>query len=158
MPVAGKTGTTDSYIDLQFVGYTPYYTAGIWTGYDTNKELSENDRHYISTLWTNVMNRINSELPYKDFDIPEGIQQLTICSESGLLAGRGCKTATELFDSATSPSQTCVQHIPTPTPTPKPTATKRADQNDAQSPIAAAETGTGTIGAVIDALQDIFAP
>ena len=32
----GKTGTTDNYKDTWFVGYSPYYTAGIWFGYDNN--------------------------------------------------------------------------------------------------------------------------
>ena len=36
--VAGKTGTTNDSIDLTFYGYTPYYTGGIWMGYDTQKE------------------------------------------------------------------------------------------------------------------------
>ena len=34
MPVAGKTGTTEAYNDLWFVGYTPYYTCAVWSGYD----------------------------------------------------------------------------------------------------------------------------
>ena len=36
MTVAGKTGTTDAYNDLWFVGYTPYYTCAVWSGYDNN--------------------------------------------------------------------------------------------------------------------------
>ncbi len=130
-PVAGKTGTTDSYIDLQFVGFTPYYTAGIWTGYDTSKELPSEDRQYIHTLWTNVMNRIHSNLEIKEFEMPEGVEQLTICSESGLLAGVGCSTTTEYFDIATAPTVTCTDHIPTPTPTPTATATPTEEAAEA---------------------------
>lgn len=39
MNVAGKTGTTNDTVDLTFYGYTPYYTAGIWMGYDSQKEI-----------------------------------------------------------------------------------------------------------------------
>ena len=37
MTVAGKTGTTDAYNDLWFVGYTPYYTCAVWSGFDNNE-------------------------------------------------------------------------------------------------------------------------
>ena len=40
MTIAGKTGTTTSNNDVWFVGYTPYYTAGVWAGYDNNHSLS----------------------------------------------------------------------------------------------------------------------
>lgn len=38
MTVAGKTGTTEDYNDLWFVGYTPYYTCAVWSGYDNNEK------------------------------------------------------------------------------------------------------------------------
>ena len=41
MPVAGKTGTTEAYNDLWFVGYTPYYTCAVWSGYDNNEKLPD---------------------------------------------------------------------------------------------------------------------
>ena len=41
MPVAGKTGTTDSSKDIWFEGYTPYYTCGVWGGYDNNEALPD---------------------------------------------------------------------------------------------------------------------
>ena len=39
MAVAGKTGTTDTYYDLWFVGYTPYYCCAVWSGYDNNERF-----------------------------------------------------------------------------------------------------------------------
>jgi penicillin-binding protein 1A len=35
MPVAGKTGGSDNWRDRWFVGYTPYYVAAVWSGYET---------------------------------------------------------------------------------------------------------------------------
>ena len=40
MPTAGKTGTTTKNRDTVFAGYTPYYTAAVWGGYDDNTEQS----------------------------------------------------------------------------------------------------------------------
>ena len=45
MTVAGKTGTTDAYNDLWFVGYTPYYTCAVWSGFDNNEKLPEDARN-----------------------------------------------------------------------------------------------------------------
>lgn len=50
MTVAGKTGTTDAYNDLWFVGYTPYYTCAVWSGYDNNEKLPEAPETSIRTF------------------------------------------------------------------------------------------------------------
>ncbi len=86
MHVAGKTGTTDTYNDLWFVGYTPYYTCAVWSGYDNN------DRNYLimrgtsyQGLWNNVMSRIHEDLQDKDFDKPATVEkQLSAKSLSGM--------------------------------------------------------------------------
>ncbi len=57
MPIAGKTGTTSNNVDLWFVGYTPYYTAGIWSGYDNN--LSQTNTTYHKVLWRTIMEKIH---------------------------------------------------------------------------------------------------
>ena len=120
MDVAGKTGANGDYTDLTFVGYTPYYTAGIWTGFDTNTELPETDRAYLQLLWVNVMNRIHSSLTPASFTRPDGIVQVSVCSESGLLPGVGCTGTSELFASGSVPTSTCTEHAPRPTPIPTP--------------------------------------
>ena len=51
MPVAGKTGTTEAYNDLWFVGYTPYYTCAVWSGYDNNEKLPDYARNFHKALW-----------------------------------------------------------------------------------------------------------
>ena len=59
MPVAGKTGSTSDYNDLWFSGYTPYYTASVWGGFDHNRAQSE--RTYTRTIWRTIMERIHIE-------------------------------------------------------------------------------------------------
>lgn len=126
MPVAGKTGTTSATRDVWFAGFTPYYTCAVWAGSDTNELLVDECKSFHKTLWKKIMGRIHSELPSADFEIPSNVQQATICSESGLLAGLGCSTRTEYFDSSTIPTTRCTQHYvpPTPEPTPIPTPTE----------------------------------
>ena len=123
MTLAGKTGTTSSYNDLVFVGFTPYYTAAIWTGYDFNTGLPEEYRSYRQNLWTSVMNRIHENLEDREFERPSSVEQVTICADSGLLAGNGCTRTTEYFESSTAPTRRCTAHVPAPTPTPSPSAT-----------------------------------
>ena len=50
MTLAGKSGTTTSGSDVWFIGYSPYYTCGIWSGYDDSKVLS-NGTEYHKTIW-----------------------------------------------------------------------------------------------------------
>ena len=41
MPCAGKTGTTNDCKDIWLVGYTGYYTTGVWVGYDMPREIPD---------------------------------------------------------------------------------------------------------------------
>ncbi|MDO4622806.1 MAG: transglycosylase domain-containing protein [Eubacteriales bacterium] len=122
LSVAGTVGLTGTNIDKMFIGYTPYYTAGIWAGYDTGLTLPEGGDDYISTIWTKVMDRIHQGMDQKDFAMPASVELLTVCADSGKLAGNGCKTVTDYFDVGAAPRVICVEHVPTPTPTPKVTA------------------------------------
>lgn len=119
MAVAGKTGTTSSYNDVWFSGYTPYYTCSVWGGYDNNMNLPAGSRDYHKKLWKNVMSRIHENLEYKDFEKPDGIVTATICQKSGKLAvdglcnndPRGSMVATEYFAEGTAPTEVCDRHI-----------------------------------------------
>ena len=108
--VAGKTGTTEAYNDLWFVGYTPYYTCAVWSGYDNNEKIPDNARDFHKTLWRKVMTRIHEGLPFKDFERPAAITEATICSETGLLASNYCPAVTEYFDIGTVPEDYCEEH------------------------------------------------
>ena len=113
MPISGKTGTTTDTKDLTFVGYTPYYVAGIWLGFDQPKIMRE-DNGYHMALWSNIMERIHSDLPYADFEMPEGIVQVRICTSSSNIASRNCSSRSELFAEGTEPTIVCSGHrIPT---------------------------------------------
>ena len=110
MAVAGKTGTTEAYNDLWFVGYTPYYTCAVWSGYDNNEKLPDYARNFHKTLWKKVMTRIHEGLPEKDFTKPASVEKLSVCSETGLLPRAGCPVITEYFDVGTMPTEYCEEH------------------------------------------------
>ncbi|WP_310604042.1 penicillin-binding transpeptidase domain-containing protein, partial [Anaerosporobacter sp.] len=120
MPVAGKTGTTTDSKDLWFVGYTPYYTGGIWGGYDNNNgDQNGINTSYHKRLWNLIMNQIHEGYKKKNFTKPDSIVTATICTKSGKLAKEGvCEHApggstvkTEYFAKGTVPTEVCDCHV-----------------------------------------------
>lgn len=117
MPTAGKTGTTTKNRDTVFAGYTPYYTAAVWGGYDDNTEQTYTA--YSKLIWHSVMQRIHENLPRKEFTQPSGIVTATVCKKSGKLAiegvcdadPRGSMVYTEYFDKDSVPTETCDHHV-----------------------------------------------
>lgn len=119
MPVAGKTGSTSNYNDLWFSGYSPYYTATIWSGFDNNR--SQTDRSYPRKIWKTIMERIHIEkgLEKKDFTMPDSVVTAKICTKSGKLAKEGlCNdksvgntTRIEYFAKGTEPTEVCDVHV-----------------------------------------------
>lgn len=118
MPVAGKTGTTQESRDLWFSGYTPYYAASVWTGFDKQTSIKDNVFHL--KLWRKVMEKIHEEkqLPFKEFTEPPGITPAYIDTESGKLAGplseqdpRGSTARWEKFAVGTVPTETDDVHV-----------------------------------------------
>ena len=113
MAIAGKTGTTSDYNDVWFTGYTPYYTATTWAGYDNNVKLSGDEKNLAKKLWRAVMSRIHEDLPSQSFTVPTGIVTATVCSRSGKLPIAGLcdgTLRTEYFAEGTVPTETCDVH------------------------------------------------
>ncbi len=65
---AGKTGTTSENFDRWFIGYTPYYVAAVWYGYDTPQSISTSSNMCIP-IWKNIMDRVHATLADKDRSI-----------------------------------------------------------------------------------------
>ena len=98
MSVAAKTGTTNDNFDKWLCGFTPYYTAATWYGYDYNETINYNNKNPAGILWANIMIKIHKGLETKNFTKPSTINQLNICIETGGLAKEDCKnTYTEYF-------------------------------------------------------------
>ncbi|SHN50678.1 penicillin-binding protein 1A [Butyrivibrio hungatei DSM 14810] len=112
--IAGKTGTTSDYVDVWFAGYTNYYTATTWTGYDNNAKMKDSaEKNFSKTMWRKVMSKIHEDLPYSSFSVPDGIVSATVCSRSGKqpIAGLCDGTLyTEYFEEGTVPTASCDVH------------------------------------------------
>jgi membrane peptidoglycan carboxypeptidase len=65
---AGKTGTTNDKKDGWFMGYTRYYTTGVWVGCDMPKAMSDlSGATYPLSIWYNFMQEIHQNKEWKDF-------------------------------------------------------------------------------------------
>ncbi len=127
VPVAGKTGTTSSDSDRYFVGYTPYYVGGVWTGYEYNQSLSAYGENPSLILWDKVMTILHQKYideannggePIRDFEMSPGVITATYCRDSGKLCTeacaldpRGSRMETGYFTRETAPKEYCETHV-----------------------------------------------
>ncbi len=120
MSTATKTGTTNSDHDRWLCGFTPYYTAATWYGYDRGEQVRGWSYNPAALIWTSVMKQAHSGLAGKNFAStrPNNIVTAKICKCSGLLATelceedeRGDMSYTEYFVKGTAPTKTCECHV-----------------------------------------------
>jgi penicillin-binding protein 1A len=107
-PVAGKTGTSNALYDAWFMGYTPRYITGVWTGFDEEKSLGEGEQgaRTASPIWLGFMKEILKDQPIKVFQVPEGVVFAKIDAETGLLPIPESKeTRFECFKEGTVPTE-----------------------------------------------------
>ncbi|MGN1319276.1 MAG: transglycosylase domain-containing protein [Lachnospirales bacterium] len=105
MPISGKTGTTTDSKDLTFVGYTPYYVASIWLGYDRYndkvKNMSNINQSAHLKIWRDVMEKVHEDLEVIDFPVPDTVEKATVCKYTGKQASYSCPSVTGYFEKGT---------------------------------------------------------
>lgn len=107
MTAAGKTGSTSDTKDKWFVGFTPYYVAAVWVGYDTPKEISVGGE-ISKQIWKKVMTEIHKGLEDTGFVKPDGVSKISVCKKSGLKNTVNCTSVTtEYFKTGTIPTGYC---------------------------------------------------
>lgn len=116
--VAGVTGTNEKKSGVCFEGYTPYYTAGIWSGEDENKKVEVSGYHI--RIWKKIMMQVHAYSKHSQgkFKKPANIVKKKICTASGKIAVKGiCDKAKssgvrkEYFVSGTEPQENCDIHV-----------------------------------------------
>jgi penicillin-binding protein 1A len=116
IPAAGKSGTTQNWADAWTVGYTPYYTAAFWFGFDKRGQslgLNITGSTLAGVAWGDFMQAAHQNLPYKNFSRPQtGVVSATVCTDSGELPSPQCgnNLTTQWFLSGTVPTTVCQIH------------------------------------------------
>ena len=90
---AGKTGTSGGGRDKLFVGYTPYFTAGIWCGYKGEKRsISFTGKTHLE-IWDDIAKSIYCDFPITEEErsfSTEGLKYLPYCKDSGKKFSENC--------------------------------------------------------------------
>lgn len=108
--VSAKTGTTDSDYDRWLCGFTPYYTAATWYGYDYNETVKYKGQNPAGLIWSAIMSKIHSGLEPAMFEVPQGVVTKKVCKTTGKLATSRCwSTYEEVFSEDNLPEE-CKGH------------------------------------------------
>ena len=103
MDVAAKTGTSNEDIDRWLCGFTNYYTAAVWYGFDQEEPIYGSGSP-ATPIWAEAMTKIHEGLEGSRFKVPNNIITATICRDSGKLASDTCtNTYAEIFEKGTIP-------------------------------------------------------
>ncbi|MBR3691598.1 MAG: transglycosylase domain-containing protein [Clostridia bacterium] len=119
MATAGKTGSTNDNKDRWFIGYTPYYVAGCWYGYDKPQVISGASGNPALKAWKLVMDKIHEGLePVGEFATTLPIVEAEYCTCSGGIPStacladlRGTRSAIGKFVAGDEPVEVCPLHI-----------------------------------------------
>lgn len=110
IPIVGKTGSTQNYADVWFMGYTPDVTLGVWVGYKEQiHTLQGEQRKQAQSLWAKVMNTVIDKRPElfvtNKFAQPDGIVKKTVSAYSGKLpSGLTDRYNTDIFNAKFVPT------------------------------------------------------
>ncbi|MCF7796568.1 MAG: PBP1A family penicillin-binding protein [Candidatus Marinimicrobia bacterium] len=119
VPYAGKTGTTQSFTDAWFVGFTTKLSVAVWVGMDDPQvSLGNRQSGAVAALpiWVRFMKATYDSLGWvgEEFSVPQGdVVYSNICSETHDLATTYCPTEREVFLPGTEPKKYCNQHAST---------------------------------------------
>jgi penicillin-binding protein 1A len=92
LPAAGKTGTTNDFVDAWFVGFTPSIVTGVWVGFDQPRTILSNGfaGDIAVPLWAKFMKDATRGAKPSWFTPPKGLMSTAVCRLSGLLPNEGC--------------------------------------------------------------------
>lgn len=97
--LAGKTGTTNDFIDAWFCGFNPSLVAVAWMGFDTPKTLGRNETggNTVLPIWMGYMGAVLKGTSEQSFTPPGGVIAVRINPDTGLRVGDGQAGVTDFF-------------------------------------------------------------
>jgi penicillin-binding protein 1A len=121
IPLGGKTGTTSSFTDAWFIGFSPSLCAGVWIGRDLKVTIGNRQSGAVAALpaWMEFFKKIiddeeknaaaeGREPVFEDFEVPPNINFLEVDRKTGLLATPACLwPIREAFLAGTEPQRYC---------------------------------------------------
>jgi penicillin-binding protein 1A len=128
LPAAGKTGTTNDYVDAWFVGYTPHLVTGVWVGFDQPRTIVPNGyaAELAVPIWGAFMKTATKDDKPDWFERPASVVAVNVCRVSGKLPNDGCGSVatfnedgsyemksmiyTDYFVKGTQPTTVCPLH------------------------------------------------
>jgi membrane carboxypeptidase/penicillin-binding protein len=128
LPAAGKTGTTNGYVDAWFVGYTPHLVTGVWVGFDQPRTIVANGyaAELAVPIWAAFMKTATQGDKSEWLTKPANVVGVNVCRVSGKLPNYGCTTVesidqdgyattksqvyTDFFVKGTQPTTVCPLH------------------------------------------------
>jgi penicillin-binding protein 1A len=132
--LAGKTGTTNEFVDAWFAGYQPNLVAISWVGFDQPKTLGKNQTGSVVALpiWLGYMEKVLKDMPEVARSVPEGVVTVPMAvlapgAESPPSQTTEPKVVPEFFyQESVPPAEVLRPQEPpalfTPSPSPKPPA------------------------------------
>ena len=114
-PAAGKTGTAYDFTDALFAGYDSNFTCAVWVGFDKPQKIYRGafGRELALPIWVDIMNAAAESYPPREVKQPSSLQQIEICSRSGLLATDKCYDAVKMPTGDTVQKRTTYMEIAT---------------------------------------------
>ena len=115
MPAAGKTGTAYDFTDALFAGYDSNFACAVWAGFDKPQTIYRGafGRELALPVWADIMKAAAHRYPLREIKQPTNLNQVEICSRSGLLATEKCYDAVKTANGDTVQRRTTYMEIAT---------------------------------------------
>ena len=108
--VAVKTGTSNDFRDNWTIGFSPDYLVATWVGNNDNEPMNKiaSGITGAAPMWHEIMAELTENKPDSQFPMPEGLIEVEVCAQNGLLPCKGCpKTKKAWFVPGTEPKKKC---------------------------------------------------